>query len=349
MLGGFSTEGVHLGGEAIKNNMMANLLRSHGVNVTVVDGAGWTKRPVAAARDLLFALLGSRGSVAVLCASGRAAALVAPLMALAGRLRSHRLHYLVIGYGILDYIHKFPALLHVFRRFQMIHVETQGMCTDLRLLGLDNVVHFPNLRPARQRTTNIPRDNPAGFLRTVFLSRVVETKGIDVAVEAVCRANELLGETRVTLDIYGNADTERAAWLTNLVAGRPGITVHGPLTDQGQIPSVLARYHYMLFPSRYPGEVFPGVVLDSMAAGTPVLVSDWHYNGEVVQDGVSGYVLPVQDVEAWTRKLMELLTDSSGTFETMVQASLNEATRYHPDVEFQRFLSNLFPDWPVPR
>ena len=344
MLGGFSRKGVHLGGESIKNNMIADLLRSHGVQVTVVDGAGWTRRPVAAARDVLAALLGTPGQVAVLCAAGRGSAIIAPLMALAGRLRGHRLHYLVIGYAILDYIRRFPAVRYALRQFEMIHVETQGMCDDFRLLGLDKVEHFPNLRPARPRASNISREQPAGLLRTVFFSRVVETKGIDIAVKAVRLANERLGETRVTLDIYGNADAQRAAWLKDLVAETQGITIHGPLTDQEQIPSVLARYHYMLFPSRYPGEVFPGVVLDSMAAGTPVLASDWHYNSEIVRDGISGYVLPVEDVEAWARKLMELRTDAAGTYETLVKASLKEATRYHPEVEFQKFLSHLFPE-----
>jgi glycosyltransferase involved in cell wall biosynthesis len=51
------------------------------------------------------------------------------------------------------------------------------------------------------------------------------------------------------------------------------------------------------------------VILESMAAGRPVVVTDVGGNAELVEDGVTGYVVPAGDPEAVARRILDLLGD----------------------------------------
>ena len=51
------------------------------------------------------------------------------------------------------------------------------------------------------------------------------------------------------------------------------------------------------------------VVLESMAAGCPLVVTDIGGNSELVEDGVTGYLVPPGDAEGIARRVLELLRD----------------------------------------
>ena len=51
------------------------------------------------------------------------------------------------------------------------------------------------------------------------------------------------------------------------------------------------------------------VVLESMAAARPVVVTDVGGNGELVEDGVTGYLVPAGDAAGIARRVLELLKD----------------------------------------
>jgi len=56
-------------------------------------------------------------------------------------------------------------------------------------------------------------------------------------------------------------------------------------------------------------ENFPYSVAEAMAAGVPSIVSDSFGNGELVEDGVSGFVVPIGDIEATAAAIERALGD----------------------------------------
>jgi glycosyltransferase involved in cell wall biosynthesis len=87
----------------------------------------------------------------------------------------------------------------------------------------------------------------------------------------------------------------------------PGVMFLGSL-DGSAVPDLLRRARALLLPSMwYEGQ--PRVVLEAYAAGVPVLASDVGGLPELVEDGRSGFLLPLDHPEAWTAALQKLLAD----------------------------------------
>jgi glycosyltransferase involved in cell wall biosynthesis len=77
--------------------------------------------------------------------------------------------------------------------------------------------------------------------------------------------------------------------------------------NDAQLSKLYANSDLLLFPSRT--DTLGQVVLEAQASGLPVLVSDEGGPKEIVDDGLTGLVLPAADPAVWTRAIEELLAD----------------------------------------
>jgi glycosyltransferase involved in cell wall biosynthesis len=77
------------------------------------------------------------------------------------------------------------------------------------------------------------------------------------------------------------------------------------LGHRSDIPDVLASCDIAVLPSKAEG--LPNAVLEYMAAGLPVVATRVGGNAELVQDGVSGLLVPAQDSDALAGALLRLL------------------------------------------
>ena len=177
-------------------------------------------------------------------------------------------------------------------------------------------------------------------LRTVFLAKLIKTKGVDVAAAAVARANAMNPGRRVMLDVYGGVSAEYEKEFADLTARHSCVSYRGVIPE-GKVPETLSRYHFMVFPTRFAEEVFPGVVLDSFSVGLPVLISDWNYNRELVLDGVNGFVLSPLDVERWAEKLRELSLLNAATWGRLSLEAARAARKYDSSVVVGEFLKDF--------
>jgi glycosyltransferase involved in cell wall biosynthesis len=79
------------------------------------------------------------------------------------------------------------------------------------------------------------------------------------------------------------------------------------LGRRDDVPGVLRAADLSLLPSW--DEPFANVMLETMTIGTPLLVSEVGGGPELVEDGVSGRLLPPKRPEAWAGAIRELLGD----------------------------------------
>lgn len=92
------------------------------------------------------------------------------------------------------------------------------------------------------------------------------------------------------------------------------IAGEGPLTPaatllgwQRDLSPVYRRWHVFAMPSEEEG--FGMAALEAMAAGLPVVASDVGGLREVVEDGVTGFLVPPRDVAALRARLQQLVSD----------------------------------------
>ena len=70
----------------------------------------------------------------------------------------------------------------------------------------------------------------------------------------------------------------------------------------------MARAGLVVQPSRFEG--FPNVLLESMGVGAPVISADCPSGpADLIQDGVNGRLVPVEDVTSLARVMAELMAD----------------------------------------
>jgi glycosyltransferase involved in cell wall biosynthesis len=108
------------------------------------------------------------------------------------------------------------------------------------------------------------------WLRLVFLSRITREKNLDYALRVLKKVN-----VRVVFDIYGPAE-DATYWkeCQNLISQLPTnvIAKYQGSVRPDQVPHVFGRYDLLFFPTS--GENYGHVIVESLTAGTPVLISD---------------------------------------------------------------------------
>ena len=77
---------------------------------------------------------------------------------------------------------------------------------------------------------------------------------------------------------------------------------------RNNIPSLLKEIDILVFPALI-GEGLPRVILEAMAAGKPVVATDNAGNTEAVEDGITGYIVPTENISVLAEKLEELVAD----------------------------------------
>lgn len=122
----------------------------------------------------------------------------------------------------------------------------------------------------------------------VFLGRVEAIKGPHLAIEVARRAG-------LPLVIAGNVPVEHQGWFDTHIAPQldDSITYIGPVDDR-QKAQLLGSARALLMPILWE-EPFGIVMAEAMACGTPVLGFDRGAVPEVVEHGVSGFV--VEDLD----------------------------------------------------
>lgn len=158
--------------------------------------------------------------------------------------------------------------------------------------GVDPLILMPSPMP------------PAPPLKVALVARMLWSKGVDLAVEAVRLARA--EGAKVTLTIHGAPDPSNPKAIPETTlkewAARPGITWAGPTRD---IEGVWKAHHLCILPSR-GGEGLPRTILEAAACGRAILTTDVPGCRSFVRDGQDGMVVPADDATALARALVTL-------------------------------------------
>lgn len=328
-----------LNGQTVKTKIVTKeIVKELGKKeVSCIDTHGGVKALISAFRQALIALKYHKNIIIMPAENGLR--IFALLLVLLNLLFHRKLHYVVIGGWLPEFLKQRKKLTKTLMSFDGIYVETNTMRKALEIQEFNNVYVMPNFKDL-----NILKESELVYNRTepyrlCTFSRVMKEKGIEDAVYAVRTVNEHFGRTVYTLDIYGQMDSVQTEWFNELKSTFPSYIKYGGLVPFDKSVEVLKNYFALLFPTYYEGEGFAGTLLDAMAAGVPVIASDWRYNPEIVNEK-TGYVYPVHDNHAFVTTLISV-GNNPDLLLSKKSDCLKEAEKYRAENVIQCLTSKL--------
>jgi glycosyltransferase involved in cell wall biosynthesis len=161
-----------------------------------------------------------------------------------------------------------------------------------------------------------------GELHVVFVARIARVKNLDGVLRALCASRS----AHIRFDIYGpveDAAHMQECWqLISAMPERVQVRCHGPVEPE-RLPDILASAHAYVLASR--GENFGHSIIEALAAGCPVLISDqtpWND----VEDRGAGRVIPLGNPTPWTEAFEQF-----AALDDDQHAALREAARAYAE------------------
>jgi glycosyltransferase involved in cell wall biosynthesis len=139
----------------------------------------------------------------------------------------------------------------------------------------------------------------------LFVGRLAAVKGVPVLLEALVEARRDNPDLRLSLIGDGPERAELQAEAQALGLG-DAVNFLG-YRSQSEVADMLAKVDALVLPSFAEG--VPVVLMEAMAAGLPVVTTRIAGIPELVEDSVSGHLVPPGDVSALSDALRDVLAD----------------------------------------
>lgn len=161
-----------------------------------------------------------------------------------------------------------------------------------------HIVHC-GVDPARYER---PRPPAREGLHLVFVGRVAPVKGLRVLLAALRRLRDTRPDLPVFLNVVGDGDDRPHL---EALAKPLGDMVHfAGFQSQEGVAMAVAEADALILPSFAEG--LPVVLMEALASGIPVIATQVAGVGELVENGVSGHLVPAGDDEALVRAIVAL-------------------------------------------
>ena len=221
-----------------------------------------------------------------------------------GRLTGRPVFVTDLGGGGLDFSSVlntdrwFKGHLHMSQYSRKIFGHEANPTARVIFTGVDATVFSPN--PASEKTTDI-----------LFVGRVLPHKGVDNLIEALPADR--------SLEVVGGAfHPEYMAVLHDLAQGKR-VRFVGELSGANLVEAY-RRARCVALPSLYRDrygneskvpELLGQTLLEGMACGIPAICTNVGAMPEAVEDDVTGFVVPPNDLDAMRRAIVTLSTDQA--------------------------------------
>lgn len=137
------------------------------------------------------------------------------------------------------------------------------------------------------------------------VANVAHYKGHDILIQAFCKINQMISRTHLLL--VGKHDSEYGIAMQRLVQDlRLSGRVHFA-GFQDDVRPYFGAIDIMVLPSRLEGA--PVAILEAMAMAKPLVASAVDGTPEIVQDGITGVLIPPEDPDAVVAAVADLIND----------------------------------------
>lgn len=142
-------------------------------------------------------------------------------------------------------------------------------------------------------------------IKFLFIARIMKDKGIDIYLDAAKSIKRRFSNTE--FHICGYCDDERYDVILKKYESDGTIIYHGEQKDM--IP-FFEKANCIVHPSYYP-EGMSNVLLESAAHGRPIICTDRSGCRETVENGKTGYIVPIKNTEEVIKAIEKIIKMSN--------------------------------------
>jgi len=152
--------------------------------------------------------------------------------------------------------------------------------------------------------------------RILFVGNDYELKGLRTLLKAFDRLRTKFPDA--SLDVVGNP-----AGFSPAGRSFEGVTIHGAVSDESFLQGLFRQATVFALPSRM--EAFGHVYAEAMSFGVPCIGNNQGAVPEIIDDGKTGLIAEIDDVDRWTTALDHML--SSETVRSKMGAAAYDKAR----------------------
>ncbi len=330
-----------LNGQTIKTKIVANEFRKQlgEEQVDIVDTHGGVKRVLSMCIETIG--LFHKCENIMIAPARRGLLMYVPICTLYNFFYHRKLHYIVIGGWLNEYLNEHPRIEKKLKKFETICVETATMKTALEKRGFANIVILPNCKELKEyHLSELPQKYDEPYEICTF-SRVMKEKGIEDIVNVVQVINESIGRVVYKLDIYGSIWKSYQKDFAKLQKTFPEYICYRGEVDFNKSTETLKKYFFLMFPTKFYTEGIPGTIIDAYAAGIPVVSAKWESYDDIVTEGITGLGYSFGDLDALRQLLVEIVQNPQMIIK-LKGACLQKSRELTPQFVIGKFIENYF-------
>lgn len=310
------------GGELTKNKMIVSYLKDEGYCLNLIDTHNAKQHPWKIFLLPYYLLLYPKSKLIISTSLEN----VLPLLKIFKIFRTKRkIIYWGIGGSFPRRIKDGSINRKTLSVLNLIIVEGNSMKDTLTECGIDNVIVCSNFK----KIFYVPKLIKPQIPRFVFFSRIQPEKGAQFILNTAKRLNENGYENKYVIDFYGVVSPDFIEIFNDELKSFHNVNYKGTLNLNNKNGyDILSSYSAMLFPTIWPGEGFPGVIIDAYISGLPIIATDWNLNKELIIDGKTGFVVPIDNVENGIYSVMLSIINKQINIEAMSDECQKQVKKY---------------------
>ena len=295
IIGHFGADTNSCDGQTVKTKNLADLLeKDKKIEITKVDTYFFKTNKVKLFLDTVKCMFACEHIFLMVSEKGMQFYL--PFLFYLNKITRKNIYHYIIGSELLALVDRKPGLVKYLNALAANWFEYESVTQYLQQKGVKNVSTLVNFKMITPVPTARRYEDEQGVFRFCTFSRVMEEKGITEAINVISAINEQAGKMIVALDIYGPIDKGYEVQFAQLMNKQfNGIAYKGVVDSNGSV-AVLKQDFALLFPTKWPGEGVAGTIIDSFAAGIPIIATDWNANGELIKNKQQGILYPNNEI-----------------------------------------------------
>lgn len=336
-----ANNGLVSDGGRIKIRLYKDLLIKEGYKVNIIELDGWKKRVF----NIIFQIkkaIKNRDRI-VIMAGPKGCRKIIPLLNFLNKKNKSKIVFCPLGIGTVDCLiknmnnedaqkfikgekeikNKDLKMGKMLLKMERVVLENNTLLERYKsFYHINNACVLENFRNYKIIKKHYSDENG---LNIIYASRVKEYKGIFDLIDAVKSINKKYNYS-IKLDIYGDNQLSEGNNVRFEASLDKNISYLGTI-ESDKMLSVIKKYDLFCLPTKYYGEGTSGSLIESLIAGTPVLVSSYSQANELIHDGVDGFLYDFNSTEDLKRKII-MIYENKNILESISRAAQEKSKKF---------------------